>query len=168
MKRVDPLAAFGIQEPAEVSVEEQARLKKWRAAADRAYATGKMAKTLAKALASRFSHRWQFIDFLGPKGHESAGIVDILAIRKCGKPPAIKGLKRLDTFDIQLIQVKGGSARLPSAEEVTRLRLVQKHYRADRVVLFQWVKGASSEFFLLGPKGAWLPTSASQLFGSGS
>jgi hypothetical protein len=168
MKRIDPMAALELQEPIGVSVEEQARLKKWRAAADRAHATGKMANTLAKALASRFADRWRFIDFRGPKGHESAGIVDILAIRKCGKPPTVKGLKRLDTFDIQLIQVKGGAARLPSAEEVTRLRLVQKHYRADRVVLFQWVKGTSSTFFTLGAKDAWLPMTSSQLFGSGS
>lgn len=165
MKRVDQLAALELQDSPKASAEDRARLKKWREAADRAHATGKMANTLAKALASRFADRWRFIDFRGPKGRESAGIVDILAIRKCGKTPSVFGLKRLDTFDIQLIQVKGGTARLPSAEEISRLRLVQKHYNADRVVLFQWVKETTSTFFTLGSDGAWLPSSTSQLFG---
>jgi hypothetical protein len=127
--------------------------------------TGKMANTLAKALAKRYSRRWQFVDFHGPKGHESAGIVDILAIRKCGKPPTISGLKKLDLFDIQLIQVKGGSAANPSAEDIDRMRLVAEHYHADRIVLFQWIKKKQSTYSVLQVDGSWLQTSPAALFG---
>lgn len=165
MKPVDQLMALERKHYSEPNQNEAGEVKKWREAADKALATGKMANTLAKALASRFSYRWQFIDFLGQNGRESAGIVDILAIRKSGKPPLIDGLKRLDKFDMQLIQVKGGSAPLPNSDEIRRLRIVQQYYRADRVVLFQWIKGKTAMFSTLGDDGDWHETTASALFG---
>jgi hypothetical protein len=168
MTRIDMLTALVSPTLPAVGAEEQARLKKWRDAAEKAHTTGKMANTLAKALATRFSERWQFIDFRGPKGRESAGIVDILAIRKCGRLPTVPGLKRLDLFDIQLIQVKGGSAQLPTKDEIARLRVVQEHYRADRVILFQWVKGKMASFSTLEGVDRWKEASASELFGSKS
>jgi len=137
----------------------------WDEIVSKAKQTGKMANTLAKALGKRYAHRWQFIDFLGPNGRESAGIVDILAIRKNGKPPSIDGLKRLDRFDMQLIQVKGGSAALPNADEIRRLRIVQECYQADRVVLFEWRKGKTAMFSTLAADGEWHESSASILFG---
>lgn len=95
---------------------------KWAEAARRAQMTGKMANTLAKALAKRYAYRWQFIDFLGPNKRESAGIVDILAIRKSSRTPLPEGLKKLDAFDLQIIQVKGGKALRPSPAEILRMR----------------------------------------------
>jgi hypothetical protein len=168
MKHIDQLDALEVHIPSQASAEERARLKKWREAANRAIKTGKMANTLAKALASRFADRWRFVDFRGPKGRESAGVVDVIAIRKCGKTPPVSGLRRLDTFDIQLIQVKGGTARLPTAEEVSRLRLVQERYNADRVLLFQWVKRTASTFFTLEADGSWRKSTPSHLFGRDS
>ena len=110
----------------------------WQVAAQKAINTGRMANTLAKALATRYPKRWRFVDFLGPKGRESAGVVDIVAIRKDGRVPAIEGLKRLDLFDIVLIQVKGGSAPRPSADDIKRLKVISDRYHAKAIVLFEW------------------------------
>ena len=139
--------------------------KEWQAAAVKAANTGKMANTLAKALAHRYAKRWRFVDFLGPKGRESAGIVDIVAIRKCGKPPTVAGLKGLDLFDIILIQVKGGSAPGPTAGDINRLRLVGNTYHAENIVLFQWQEKKKSAFQKLDAKGEWRDTTAAELFG---
>ena len=165
MDAVDAVAAMLDPASSPGGLTNEARLAKWRVAAKKAQATGKMANTLAKALARRFSYRWQFMDFLGPSGRESAGVVDIVAIRKCGKQPTIAGLKKLDLFDIQLIQVKGGGAPMPRRDEIVRLRLVQEHYRADGVVLFQWVRGERARFSRLDAQDRWVQSTADQLFG---
>lgn len=39
-----------------------------------------------------------------------------------------------------LIQVKGGDAKEPSAEDIARMKLVAEHYHASKVLLFQWKK----------------------------
>lgn len=128
--------------------------------------TGKMANTLAKALARRYSYRWQFVDFLGPAGQESAGIVDIVAIRKSGKKPTIEGLKSLDLFDIILIQVKGGSSGMPTDEDVGRLKKVKAHYQAHDVVLFEWNKKlALTRFSILDDAQGWMEKSPAEIFG---
>ncbi len=107
--------------------------------------TAKTATTLAKAHLKRESNkhkgRWQWVDFLGPNGRESAGIVDILAIRKKWDVPAqaeFKNLKHLDLFDIMLIQVKGGSAPMPTVDDISRMEEVADHYHACNVLLYQW------------------------------
>lgn len=139
---------------------------KWRDAAAKSHATWKMANTLLKALAKRYSYRWQFVDFLGPKGRESAGVVDILAIRKSGQKPGAPGLKALDLFDIQLIQVKGGSAKWPTAQEISRLRLVRQQYDAKEVILFHWKKAECAEFYKLHDyDDVWDRSTAAKLFG---
>ena len=128
--------------------------------------TGKMANTLAKALAKRYSDRWQFVDFLGPAGHESAGVVDIVAIRKSGKKPTIAGLKSLDLFDIILIQVKGGSAEMPKPDDVNRLKLVQEHYDAREIVLFEWnTKKDLTRFSVLNTEDKWSKRTPAEIFG---
>ena len=128
--------------------------------------TGKMANTLCKALAKRYAYRWQFIDFRGPEGQESAGVVDIIAIRKSGKNPSIVGLKKLDLFDIILIQVKGGSAKKPTDDDVGRLNQVGKKYDAQAVVLFEWNKDKNISLFKkLNADNMWEVTTAAKLFG---
>jgi len=139
--------------------------KEWRAIAANARRTGKMANTLAKALANRYAKRWRFVDFLGPKGRESAGIVDIVAIRKCGKPPTMAGLKTLDLFDIILIQVKGGSAPGPTDNDIKRLRLVGNEYHAENIVLFHWQDKKKTAFQKLDAKGEWRDATAADIFG---
>ena len=146
---------------------DEPKLTRGQLAAGKAIATWKMANTLAKALARRYSKRWQFVDFLGPKGRESAGIVDILAIRKSGKKPVVEGLKKLDLFEIMVIQVKGGNAPDPTAGEIARMRGVANHYHASQIVLFQWKKGISVDtgYKVLNTQNEWEPISGNKLFG---
>jgi hypothetical protein len=61
------------------------------------------------------------VDFVGPNGCESRGIVDLLAVRK-NYAVHDGTLKRGDLLDIVLIQVKGGSASRPAQEDKGRLR----------------------------------------------
>ena len=59
------------------------------------------------------ARRWQLVGFPGPAGRESAGIVDLIAIRK--DHATVNGdFKRGDLFEIILIQIKGGGARWPT------------------------------------------------------
>ena len=140
--------------------------EQWAEIIKTVHSTWKMANTLAKALAKRYSDRWQFIDFLGPAGHESAGVVDILAIRKSGKKPMIEGLKSLDLFDIILIQVKGGSAGMPNSEDVERLKKVKFHYSAQEIVLFEWNKSKSlTRFSVLDNGDVWTEKTSAEIFG---
>ena len=130
------------------------------------HSTWKMANTLAKALARRYSDRWQVVDFLGPAGHESAGIVDIIAIRKSGKKPRIEGLKPLDIFDIIVIQVKGGGAGMPKHEDVKRLKIVKENYSAQAIVLFEWNKKKQiTRFSVLDTNDAWIVQTSTEIFG---
>ncbi|MDO8905964.1 hypothetical protein [Hydrogenophaga sp.] len=121
-------------------------------AADKAISTAKTAVTLAKAHLIRESRkhggRWQWVDFPGAKGRESAGIVDILAVRKrweISGLPEDEVLKHLDVFDIMLIQVKGGGARMPSAIDIARMERVADLYNIDKVLLYQWNTNRKSE-----------------------
>ena len=95
--------------------------------------TAKWATTMTKWLVSRTKSRtnWQLVEFTGPGGRESRGIVDLLAIRKDHRASG-DDLKRGDLFEIILLQIKGGSARWPSRNDILRLRQVARHHRATR------------------------------------
>lgn len=148
-----------------MSTVKKAKTKEeWQVAAQKAINTGRMANTLAKALAKRYAKRWRFVDFLGPNGRESAGVVDIVAIRKDGRVPAIEGLKRLDLFDIVLIQVKGGSAPRPSADDIERLKVVSDRYHAKAIVLFEWQAKKKAGFLKLDVNNGWVVSSTAELF----
>lgn len=95
--------------------------------------------------------RWHLLTFSGPVGGESRGVVDLIAIRKDHSTPR-KGLKRGDTFQIILIQVKGGYAAKPTAEDAKRLRLVAREHGACGVLLATWKKGKSARFYSLRKK----------------
>jgi len=95
------------------------------------------------------ARRWQLVAFNGPNGSESRGIVDLLAIRKDHREPSDDSFKRGDLFEFVLIQVKGGDAAWPTAEDCRRLRAVARRYRAKAVVLAEWKKGKRPEFFQL-------------------
>ena len=119
-------------------------------------------ETVGKRLGSprvKPARRWQLVGFPGPAGRESAGIVDLIAIRKDHGTNDSK-FKRGDLFEIILIQIKGGSARHPNNNDIRRLRAVAKCYNARDVVLAAWVKGRSLIFYRLGknhrnPKKVW-------------
>jgi len=119
-------------------------------------------ETRGKQLAKpgvKLARRWQLVGFPGPAGRESAGIVDLMAIHKDHSKTNGK-FKRGDLFEIILIQIKGGGARWPNAEDIRRLRTVAKHYKAREVVLAEWVKASHQKSYRLGknasdPKRAW-------------
>ena len=56
--------------------------------------------------------RWHLVGFPGPAGRESAGIVDLIAMRK-DHTTANGVFKRGDLFEIILIQIKGGGRAGP-------------------------------------------------------
>ncbi len=95
--------------------------------------------------------RWHFVTFGGPEGGESRGVVDLIAIRKDHSSP-LKGTKRGDAFQIVLIQVKGGYAPRPTAEDSKRLRAVARRHHAHNVLLASWKRGKATRFFSLRPK----------------
>jgi hypothetical protein len=130
----------------------------------KAHATGRWAETIFRALSSRIADRWKFVSFRGANKGEWRGVVDLIAIRKNSRQPAGELLKRGDLFDIVLIQIKGGSARGPTRDDCLRLREVKRLYRAKAVVQFQWRKGESSKFFVLGRDLKWKPTTSGELF----
>ena len=94
------------------------------------------------------------------------GIVDVLAIRKDTARPNDPRLKRGDLFEMILVQMKGGSARIPDDEEIKRLKAVKTHYRAREIVLFCWKggRGKGCRFSKLVGKD-WKDSSAKELFG---
>ena len=106
----------------------------------KAHRTAGWARTMTKWLItySRVKGaRWRLVGFGGPTGSESAGIVDIMAIRKDYRHAA-GSIKRGDLFEIVLIHAKGGPAKRPSLEDVARLRKVAKHHHAREIVLATW------------------------------
>jgi hypothetical protein len=127
----------------------------WVAAAAKATRTHKWSITMTRWLVSRLRTKpvWKLITFGGPQGEESIGVVDILALRKNHKLGR-NGLLRGDLFDIILIQVKGGSARWPSASDIKRLRLVARRYRAKAVLLGAWRKGSQPVLYRLRSRGS--------------
>jgi len=128
----------------------------WRKAWGRARKTARWAVTMTKVRIRRTiaKTRWQLVTFVGPQGGESVGIIDLVAIRK-DHSAGRAGLKRGDLFEIVLIQVKGGSAPFPSADEVTRLRLVGIAYNAKAILLAQWRKGTAATFYRLERPGSF-------------
>jgi hypothetical protein len=87
----------------------------------------------------------------------------MLAIRKDHRVPQV-GTKRGDTFQIVLIQVKGGAAAKPTSEDAQRLRIVARYHRAGRVLLATWKKGSEARFYSLRQKaisgeGDWVEVS---------
>jgi hypothetical protein len=105
-----------------------------------------MAKVRIRRVASRT--RWQLVTFYGKSGGQSVGVVDMLAIRKDHSLP-IGGIRRGDALQIILIQVKGGTAAKPTAEDATRLRAGAKRHGACDVLLATWKKGTEARFFRL-------------------
>lgn len=107
--------------------------------------------------------KWRFVEFGGPTGAESYGIVDILAIRKDHRPKG-NGTKRGDLFEMVLIQTKGGTARFPSESEVARLSAAANYHRAKAVVLAVWRLGAKPDLYKL-VNSTWQAVSPKEVFG---
>jgi len=125
----------------------------WRKAQRKAANTARWAVTMTKVrirgIAART--RWQLVTFNGPSGAESAGIADMLAVRKDHRQ-AKGALKRGDPLQMMLIQVKGGSAARPTADDAQRMRAVARWHRIGRVLLAIWKRGRAVRFFGLHGK----------------
>lgn len=135
------------------------------AAPAKASRTCRWAKTMTSWLISwnrSKGARWHIVDFVGPNGCESRGIVDLLAVRK---DHSIQDdvFKRGDILDIVLIQVKGGNARFPTQEDIERLKKVAMHHRAKAVVLSEWKRGKCPQLYLLR-RNKWLPIEPQEVF----
>jgi hypothetical protein len=126
----------------------------WKAAQKKANRTGRWAVTMTKVRIRRVLSRtrWQLVTFCGTSGSESVGIVDLLAIRKDHRKPKIGGTKRGDALQIILIQVKGGSAPMPTYEDGKRLWAVAKTLRARHVLLASWKKGTAARLYSYRPR----------------
>jgi hypothetical protein len=136
--------------------------------------TARWATTMTKWLVTKTKSRtdWQLVEFTGPGNRESRGIVDVLAIRKDHTIPS-DGLKRGDLFEIVLLQIKGGSARWPSRDDILRLRQVARHHRARTIVLADWQKGQQPTLYTLArrlgqgfePRAVWNEVAPEEVFG---
>jgi hypothetical protein len=90
----------------------------WIEAQQKAARTARWAVTMTKVRIRQVASRTrsQLVTFYGKSGAESAGIVDLMAVRKDHGEP-YPGSRRGDCLQIILIQVKGGSAPRPTLED---------------------------------------------------
>lgn len=142
-------------------------MTKTRTPAEEALHTAKWARTMTKWLLKRSSGRgprWQVVNFVGKKGAESRGVVDLMAVRKDHRGKPSPPLKAGDLFEIILIQTKGGSAGRPTEEDLRRLSVVKERYGAKHVVLATWQRGKKLGIELL-EGGEWTPASPTKVFG---
>lgn len=139
--------------------------KKHSAAPAKASRTCRWAKTMTKWLISwgrAKGVKWHVVDFVGPNGCESRGIVDLLAVRK-NHAMHDATVKRGDLLDIVLIQVKGGRAPFPTRGDIDRLRKVARHHRARAIVLSEWKRQQELQLYTLR-RGRWLPIEPHEVF----
>lgn len=115
-----------------------AHTRKWALAQQGAARTARWATTMTKWLIthSTTGKPWRIAAFTGPAGAESAGVVDLVAMRRCYLPSS-----RGDFFEMLFIQVKGGGAPRPKLADLQRLRRTAAHHRATAVILCEWKKG---------------------------
>ena len=126
--------------------------------------TDRWTEILFRALSNRVTKRWRFVSFRGSKNREFCGVVDVMAIRKDTSKSDHEILKMGDLFEIILVQMKGGSAPLPTDGDRARLRAVAKHYDAKKVVLFEWQRREGCTFSILNGD-EWTKSSALKIFG---
>lgn len=132
----------------------------------KAQRTATWARIMTKWLVTsshRRGARWKVVDFGGKTGAESAGIVDLLAIRKDHREGKA-GLKRGDAFEMILIQVKGGAALRPTAEDIVRLSKVGQLYGATTIVLVEWQRKDKLAIYRLN-KTRWQAVDPVAVFG---
>lgn len=135
--------------------------------AETAKQTATWAKTMTKVVISQNNGKapfWHVINFLGPGKCESRGIVDMLAVRKNQGDHELP-LNRGDLFEVVLIQVKGGSAKRPTADDRERLRVVKEIYNAKAILLSEWKKGSMPMFYELTEDDWGEPINPAKIFG---
>jgi hypothetical protein len=145
-----PRMTLSVQRKAMITVVTAKKPVNWKLAQKRAARTARWAVIMTKVRIRRVMARtrWQLVTFGGPAGSESTGVVDLLAIRKDHRKPR-NGMKRGDGLQIVLIQMKGGGAAMPTAEDAHRLRVVAKRHQVRHVLLASWIKGKPVRIFSL-------------------
>jgi hypothetical protein len=103
---------------------------------------------IRRAIADKPWPRWHFVKFDGKSGGESRGVVDLIAVRK-DHSEYLPELKRCDALQIILIQVKGGSAAMPTDDDAERLRAVARRHGACKILLATWKRGRKAQFYSL-------------------
>jgi len=111
----------------------------------------KINQYLKKTKSGKKLRPWQFVEFKGGAGRESAGIVDLLAMRKNFDKKGNKklGMKEGDSLEIIQIQVKGGTSGNPSKEDIKRMKKVSEHYHFSETLLSRWTTNTVN-FYRLG------------------
>jgi len=133
---------------------------------EKAARASKWAKIMTKWLVSNSAlkkSRWRFVEFGGPSGAESRGIVDFLAIRKNHRhelPPVRRG----DLLEIIIVQAKGGSAPTPTEQDRLRLRIVKRHHKARDVLLAVRNKRGVKPSFSMLKGDSWVTVEARTFF----
>ena len=114
----------------------------------------KINQYLKKTKSGKKLRPWHFIEFKGGAGRESAGIVDLLAMRKNFDKKGNKklGMKEGDSLEIIQIQVKGGTSGNPSKKDIKRMKKVSEHYHFSETLLSRW-KTNTVNFYRLGNDG---------------
>lgn len=138
---------------------------KWEKASSAAHRTSRWAKIMTKWLITKNCKdgaKWHVVNFVGSANAESRGVVDLIAIRKDHHSKKYK-VKIGDLFDIILIQVKGGSAPLPTSVDIARLKKVARHHRAKAVVLSEWKPKKRLQLYVL-QRNKWIEAKPNEIF----
>ena len=112
--------------------------------------------------------KYQFVEFSGPNGGDSNGIVDLLAIKKNRNKKENKkhGLSNADLLDIIQIQVKGRGSGPPKNDDKKRMKKIAKYYKFKETLLSRWdpSKGFFPVFSRLTDQNTWQIVDAKTIF----
>ena len=150
--------------------EESAR----KIAPKKAFMSGRLATEATKLRILQIDNkngvrRTRFVEFVGAKGGESNGIVDLLAVKKNHDQEKTKnmGCNVNDLLDIIHIQVKGGDSPPPTPDDKRRMKIVSKYYKCRETLLSEWNPARYSvvKFSRLNPQNEWDIVDERTIFG---
>ena len=112
--------------------------------------------------------KYQFVEFSGPSGGDSNGIVDLLVIKRNRNKKENKkhGLSNADLLDMIQIQVKGGGSGPPSNADKKRMKKVAKYHKFKETLLSRWdpSKDFFPVFYRLTDQNTWQIVDAKTIF----
>ena len=132
----------------------------------KAQRTAKWARIMTKWLVTYTQKRgakWNLVEFVGPNG-ESKGYCRYHCHKKKTISFHIQASSEEIFFEIVIIQTKGGSAPPPTKEDIDRLSLVARYYKAKAIILGVWQRRQKLELLQLKRK-RWHPVTSSEIFG---
>ena len=125
----------------------------------------KWAETMTKhgiSLKTKKRNPWRFVNFRGPKGGESPGAIDLLAVRRKN----VKYQTKSNLLEIILIQVKGSAnnPEWPKPEDVRRMKSAKKSCNAKHLVLVRYTYKKEKQYYNLTKGNKWMESSIETLF----